>query len=828
MAAAVSTSTAESSATAIDAGDGDDVVVNTGTLESEATSLAVAINGGLVDKGVAIAANNSWDGGVKAEARARGVDGSAGSDALTNAGDITVLAKATAPSVSGAIAVTGLPVAISTATATSDAAAIDAGDGTESDEVLNLAGTKLTASAEALAATATVSVTNAGAAFAADAVWDGGTKAEATARGIATGLGADVLRNAGEVEAISEADSGSAAVAVAVSGLAGAAAASTSTAGSTALDTGDGEDLVENDGKLTSTSTAKSLSASVGFTNSGVALALNPVWDGGTQSHATATGIATGGGADVVDNTAEIAATSDADTAAGSFSVAVTGVAGATATSTGVSTATAIDTGDGVAADQVTNSGTLKADAGSIALSTSVGVTTAGVAVGGDFFEKQKVAYVLFWFTDLEGHLKSFAITPGEVEAALDDGMGFDGSSITGFNAIEESDMVAIPDPTTFRIMPRRPEGSIHPQSGVPFPPEALVGRMICDIVKPDGTPYEGDPRYMLRKALERMQDMGFDTFNIGPELEYFLFEDNKGTVALDEGGYFAMTALDAATELRNETIQALEAMGIPIEYHHHEVAPSQHEIDMRYSPALEMADATITYRLIVKEIAAKNGVYATFMPKPLAAERLGHAHAHVALHGRPQSVLRRRRPASPLADREGLHRRPAPARARAVGGLRTVGELVQAARAGLRGAGVRRRGRSGTAPRWSESRYTSRGRAGDARRDPLPDPACNPYLTFAALLHAGLEGIEHGYELEEPMDSNLYHLSAAQRHERGIVALPGTLGEAVEELAGSELMKKALGDHIHERYVEIKRKEWDDYRIQLTQWELDRYLAVL
>ncbi|MBA2763773.1 MAG: glutamine synthetase, partial [Thermoleophilaceae bacterium] len=210
----------------------------------------------------------------------------------------------------------------------------------------------------------------------------------------------------------------------------------------------------------------------------------------------------------------------------------------------------------------------------------------------------EKVEYVLFWFTDLEGHLKSFAITPGEIETALDDGMGFDGSSITGFNAIEESDMVAIPDPETFRIMPRRADGSIHPQSGAPFPPEAIVGRMICDIVRPDGTPYEGDPRFMLRKALERMQSMGFDTFNIGPELEYFLFKDNQGTETLDEGGYFAMTALDAATELRNETIQALESVGIPIEYHHHEVAPSQHEIDMRYAPALEMADATITYRL--------------------------------------------------------------------------------------------------------------------------------------------------------------------------------------------------------------------------------------
>src|SRR3982075_2668783 len=203
---------------------------------------------------------------------------------------------------------------------------------------------------------------------------------------------------------------------------------------------------------------------------------------------------------------------------------------------------------------------------------------------------------VLLWFTDVEGHLKSFSITTSEVEGALDDGMGFDGSSVTGFNAIEESDMVAIPDPATFRLLP-----------------DGKGGRMICDVVTPDGNPYEGDPRHVLRKALDRMRSMGFDTFNVGPELEYFLFKDNTGAETLDEGGYFAMTTLDAATELRQDTIHALESMGIPVEYAHHEVGPSQHEIDVRFAPALEMADHTITYRLIVKEIAAKNGAYATF-----------------------------------------------------------------------------------------------------------------------------------------------------------------------------------------------------------------------
>ena len=430
--------------------------------------------------------------------------------------------------------------------------------------------------------------------------------------------------------------------------------------------------------------------------------------------------------------------------------------------------------------------------------------------------EKEGVEYVLFWFTDIEGHLKSFAITPSEMQGALDDGMGFDGSSITGFNAIEESDMVAIPDPKTFRIMPAR-EG------------EAKVGRLICDVVKPDGEPYEGDPRFVLRRALERMQSMGFDTFNIGPELEYFLFRDNRGTETLDEGGYFAMTALDAATELRNETIKALESVGIGIEYHHHEVAPSQHEIDMRYASALDMADQTITYRLIVKEVAAKHGVYATFMPKPLFGENGSGMHTHMSLFTDGRNQFFDGSDASHLSD-VGKHfiagllrhaREIAPVFAQWVNSYK---RLVPGFEAPVYVA-------------WSQRNRSALIRiplykpgSEQATRAEIrcPDPACNPYLTFAALLHAGLEGIEKGYELEPPMDSNLYHLTAEERRERGIVSLPETLGEAIDEFAGSELLRRAFGDHIFDNYVKLKRKEWDEYRVQLTQWELDRYLSTL
>jgi glutamine synthetase len=430
--------------------------------------------------------------------------------------------------------------------------------------------------------------------------------------------------------------------------------------------------------------------------------------------------------------------------------------------------------------------------------------------------QSEGVEYLLLWFTDIEGHLKSFAIAPSEVEGALDDGMGFDGSSITGFNAIEESDMVAIPDPNTFRLMPAR--------AG-----EAKGGRMICDVVKPDGEPYEGDPRYVLRRAIERMQSMGFDTFNIGPELEYFLFKDNKGTETLDEGGYFAMTALDAATELRNETIRALEHMGIPIEYHHHEVAPSQHEIDMRYASALDMADYTITYRLIVKEIAAKNGVYATFMPKPLFGENGSGMHTHMSLFtdGRNQFFAE-----------DDPHHLSETARCFIAGLLRHARELSAVFAQWVNS--YKRLVPGYEAPvyvAWSQRNRSALIRiplykpgSEQATRAEIrcPDPACNPYLTFAALLHAGLEGIEQGYELPEPMETNLYHLTPEQRRERGIVSLPETLGEAIDEFAGSALMRKAFGDHIFENYVTLKRSEWAEYRVQLTDWERERYLTVL
>jgi glutamine synthetase len=430
--------------------------------------------------------------------------------------------------------------------------------------------------------------------------------------------------------------------------------------------------------------------------------------------------------------------------------------------------------------------------------------------------QEEGVEFLLLWFTDLEGHLKSFAVTPAEIEEALNDGMGFDGSSITGFNAIEESDMVAIPDPRTFQLMPWR-EG------------ETKVARMICDVVTPQGEPYEGDPRHVLRRALERMQSMGFDTFNVGPELEYFLFRNDKGTETLDEGGYFAMTTMDAATELRQETVRALESMGIPIEYVHHEVGPSQHEIDMRFAPALEMADHTITYRLIVKEIAKKAGFHATFMPKPIFGENGSGMHTHQSLFSDGRNAF---------FDSEDKWHLSETGKAFIAGQLRHAREITAVFAQWVNS--YKRLVPGYEAPvyvAWSQRNRSALIRiplykpgSEQATRAEIrcPDPACNPYLTFAALLHAGLEGIERGYELPEPMETNLYHLTPEQRRERGITALPETLGEAIDELSQSEVAKRALGRHIFDRYVELKRKEWEEYRVQLTKWELERYLPVL
>lgn len=429
--------------------------------------------------------------------------------------------------------------------------------------------------------------------------------------------------------------------------------------------------------------------------------------------------------------------------------------------------------------------------------------------------KEKDVRFIRLWFTDILGFLKSFAITIDELEGALNEGMGFDGSSIEGFTRIDESDMVALPDPDTFMLLPWRPK-------------ENAVARMFCDIRRPGGKPFEGDPRFVLKNNLSRASKMGY-TFYVGPELEYFYFKSSDQTLPLDHGGYFDLTPLDAATELRRQTILALEEMGIGIEYSHHEVAPSQHEIDFRYTDALTMADNVMTYRLTVKEIALSHGVYATFMPKPLQTENGSGMHIHMSLFKGERNAFFDAR------DRYHLSKT---AKYFIAGVLKHIPEITVVTNQWVNS--YKRLVSGYEAPvyiTWAE-----RNRS-DLIRIPVykpgkelstrielrsPDPACNPYLCFSVILAAGLEGIEKRYELAPPVEENVFKMSDEEKKRRGIGLLPGSLDEAIALAECSELLKKALGAHVFESFIENKKIEWDRYRIHITDYELKNYLPVL
>ncbi len=430
--------------------------------------------------------------------------------------------------------------------------------------------------------------------------------------------------------------------------------------------------------------------------------------------------------------------------------------------------------------------------------------------------KENDVKFIRLWFTDILGQVKSFAITDSELEGALEKGMGFDGSSITGYQSIEESDMIAMPDPDTFQILPWRPK-------------EKSVARMICDILTPDREPYEGDPRYVLKRALKRAKDMGFDHYYLGPELEFFYFKSDQATEILDKGGYFDLTTLDVASDLRRETVLALESMGIPIEYSHHEVGPSQHEIDMRYTDALTMADNVITYRVVVKEIAQKYGFYATFMPKPLFGKNGSGMHTHQSLFSGSKNAF---------YDSNDKYHLSKNAKGFIAGQLRHAKEMSSIFAQWINS--YKRLVPGYEAPvyiAWSRRNRSALIRVPMyhpgheiATRAELrcPDPSCNPYLTFAVMLHTGLEGIEGDYPLPEPMETNLYHLKPEERKDKGIESLPDSLGDAISITEKSELMRKTLGDHVFTRFVALKRNEWEDYRIQLTRYELENLLPIL
>lgn len=427
----------------------------------------------------------------------------------------------------------------------------------------------------------------------------------------------------------------------------------------------------------------------------------------------------------------------------------------------------------------------------------------------------QDIKFIRFWFTDVLGVMKSFAITPAELETAFSEGMGFDGSSIEGFCRIEESDMIAIPDPNTFAVLPWRPS-------------EQGVARMFCDIQTPDGKPFAGDPRYVLKRNLKVAADMGL-TMYVGPELEFFYFEDSATTKTLDKGGYFDLTPLDLATDYRRETVFALEEMGVSVEYSHHEVAPSQHEIDLRYDDALSMADNVMTYRLTVKEVAQEAGIYATFMPKPIFGENGSGMHTHQSLFKGDVNAF---------FDANDEYHLSKAGKAYVAGILKHAKEITAVCNQWVNS--YKRLVPGYEAPVymcWSRRNRSALVRIPQykpgkehATRVELrsPDPACNPYLAFSVMLAAGLKGMKENYELAPEATDNIYDMTEAERKAANIDSLPQDLHEAIEIAEGSELLKEALGEHVYEYFIRNKKAEWDAYKAQVSQYEIDRYLSIL
>jgi glutamine synthetase len=432
-----------------------------------------------------------------------------------------------------------------------------------------------------------------------------------------------------------------------------------------------------------------------------------------------------------------------------------------------------------------------------------------------DVVEERDISFIQFWFTDVLGMLKSFAITPSELEEGLTEGMGFDGSSIEGFARIQESDMIAKPDPTTLQLVPWRIG-------------ERPVARMFCDILNPDGTPYEGDPRYVLKRLLKKVADQGY-TFYLGPELEYFYFKDNKCTEILDTGGYFDSRPLDLGSTLRRDTIFALQSMGIEVEYSHHEVAPSQHEIDLRYDEGLRMADKTMTYRVVVKEIARKHGVYATFMPKPIFGQNGSGMHTHQSLFKGDRNAFYDAMDNYNLSDIAkhyiaGLIHHAPEITAVTNQWVNSYKRLVPGYEAPVYVSWARRnRSTMIRVPMYKPGKE-------QATRIEFrsPDPACNPYLAFAVMLGAGMSGVEKKLELPDPIEEDIYEMNPAERRAHGITDLPGNLYSATLEAEKSELVKEVLGDHIFDKFIENKKIEWDNYRTHVSAFEIGKYLPVL
>jgi glutamine synthetase len=429
--------------------------------------------------------------------------------------------------------------------------------------------------------------------------------------------------------------------------------------------------------------------------------------------------------------------------------------------------------------------------------------------------DKEKVKYIRIYFTDVLGTLKGMSITRSEIDEVLENGQGFDGSSIEGFARIEESDLSARPDLSTFRIFPWEVAGE-------------RVAMMFADVETPTGEPYAGDPRQVLRRVLKKAADMGYTAY-IGPELEFFYFKDNVNPVTLDSAGYFDYGTIDQGARVRKKTVVALESVGIQVECSHHEVAPSQHEIDLKYSDALKMADQAMVYRMIVKEVALENGIFASFMPKPLFGQNGSGMHCHQSLFKGSNNAF---------FSKTGEYHLSDTGRSYIAGLLKHVKEFTLVTNQWVNSY-------KRLVPGYEAPVYVSWGQRNRSSlvRIPMyrygkekatrielrsPDPACNPYLAFACMIAAGLEGIKNKYELGAPVEENIFHMGDGERKKKKIDSLPGSLDAAIELFQGSKLMKETLGDHVHSSLIANKLKEWDHYRIQISQHEIDNFYPLL
>jgi glutamine synthetase len=429
---------------------------------------------------------------------------------------------------------------------------------------------------------------------------------------------------------------------------------------------------------------------------------------------------------------------------------------------------------------------------------------------------EEKIDRTWLWFTDILGQLKGVELAPQEVEGALADGMGFDGSSIEGFARIEESDLMALPDPHSFSVF-----RDVH--SG-----RAQSAQMFCDLYTPDMKPYPGDPRQVLRKQVETIAKKKL-TMQVGPEMEFFYTQGPYSLEGFDRTGYFDASMTNEGTELRKKTVGALEAMGIRCEYSHHEVAPSQHEIDIRHLEALRMADVVMTVRYLVKEVATANGAYATFMPKPIYGINGSGMHTHQSLFEEDKNLF---------FDSDHEYHLSDFGRKYLAGILRHIKEITAVLNQWVNS--YKRLVLGYEAPvyiSWGQKNRSAlvrvpRYRVGKQRSTRIelrsPDPVCNPYLAFAIMLAAGLKGVDENYPLPDPIETDLFRMGENERSRLGIDTLPGDLYEAVLEMEKSSNVREWLGDHIVDKFIENKKIEWERYRSQVTDFEVQNYLPVL